>query len=193
MRRFSSVVCILFLLLYMTAYTQPVTAGPSQTVQSPGAFFAINPASFTTPGKVNTLIPLSDGRMLTGGSFIAIGGQAAPRSLAILKSDGSLDTTFQVDATLQVGEIYAAALQADGKIIIGGWFKKVPVPLTYFLLRLNSNGSVDDTFNTTDISISGQVFAILVDRGKDCGRREFHIADTKNRPTQSRWNRRSCF
>ena len=66
MRRFSTIVCILFLLLSMSAYTQPVTAGPSQTVESTGAFFAISPASFTTPGKVNTLIPLSDGRMLIG-------------------------------------------------------------------------------------------------------------------------------
>ena len=135
-------------------------------MQDTGDLFAISPASFTSPGKVNTLIPLSDGRVLIGGSFIAIGGQVTPRSLAILKSDGSLDTTFQADSNLQVTEIYAAGLQPGGKIIIGGWFKKLPVPFSYSLLRLNSNGTVDDTFHTTDISISGQVFTILVDGEK---------------------------
>lgn len=100
MQRFISVMCILFSLLIMPAYTQPVTAGTSHTTLNSGDTFMINPASFTSPGKVNTLIPFSDGRMLIGGSFVSIDGQTAPRSLAILKSDGSLDTTFQVDSNL---------------------------------------------------------------------------------------------
>jgi uncharacterized delta-60 repeat protein len=162
MRRFISIMCILFSLLSVPIYVQPVTAGTSHTAQDTGNFFVISPATFTSPGKANTLIPLSDGRMLIGGSFVTIAGQATPRSLAIIKSDGSLDTTFQVDPNLQVNEIYAAALQPDGKIIIGGWFTKSPVPFPY-LLRLYPNGTVDVTFQPY---IFGQVFAILVDGSK---------------------------
>jgi uncharacterized delta-60 repeat protein len=166
MGRFISVMCSVFFLLSTFAYTQPVTAETTLMARASGGAVPISPASFTSPGRVNTLFPLSDGRMLIGGSFITIGGQSAPRSLAILKSDGTLDTTFQVDSNLQVTEIYTAALQPDGKILIGGWFKKLPVSLTYSLLRLQANGALDDTFNTTSISISGQVFDILMEGEK---------------------------
>ena len=164
MRRFIIVVCVLVSFLSGSAYVQNVNAGSRNSMQNAGGFFAISPATFTTPGKVNTLVPLSDGRMLVGGSFVTIGGQAAPRSLAVIYSDGSLDTSFRVDPNLQVYEVYEAALQPDGKIIIAGWFTKLPTPFTYFLLRLNQNGTVDDTFNT--FNVNGQVFAILVDGDK---------------------------
>jgi len=164
MRRFVSAAWILFALLSLLAYTQPVTARTPQTGQAAGAFFPIRPASFTTPGKVNTSIPLGDGRVLLGGSFVSIGGQAAPGSLAMIKNDGSLDTTFRVDPDLQVYEVYAAALQSDGKIVIAGWFKKLPVYLTHFLLRLEPNGTLDDTFAPT--AINSQVYSILVDGEK---------------------------
>ena len=142
-------------------------SGKHYTVSSTldmGNFFAISPATFTSPGRINTLIPLSDGRILAAGSFVAIGGQATPRSLTILQSDGSMDTTFQIDARLQVREVYDAALQGDGKIVIAGLFKKPPDPSTYFLLRLNPNGSLDEAFKNGDIN--SQVFAILIDGEK---------------------------
>jgi uncharacterized delta-60 repeat protein len=119
---------------------------------------------FTSPGKVNAFIPLSDGRVLVAGKFVAIGGQATPRSLAILKSDGAVDPTFQVDARLQVGEVYDAALQEDGKIVIAGRFDILPSPLTHFLLRLNPNGSLDEAFVNYDIY--GLVSAVLIDGNK---------------------------
>jgi uncharacterized Zn-binding protein involved in type VI secretion len=92
-----------------SAHTRPVDP-PTVPLTGTGDFFVINPAMFTSPGKVNAFIPLSDGRVLVAGKFVAIGGQATPRSLAILKSDGAVDPTFQVDARLQVGEVYDAAL-----------------------------------------------------------------------------------
>jgi len=164
MRRYISVMCILFLLFSVSAYTQPVTAGTSQTVQDTGDLFAISPASFTSPGKVNTLIPLSDGRVILGGRFVSVGVQAAPGSLAILKTDGTVDPNFQVDPNLLVYELYAAALQPDGKIVIAGWFHHKPVPLTVFLLRLNASGSLDNSFNT--IYFNSQVRTVLIDGGK---------------------------
>jgi uncharacterized delta-60 repeat protein len=164
MRRFLIVTCILLSFLSVPTMIRSVTAEATHTALTAGIIPAGSMTAFTSPGKANTLIPLSDGRMLIGGSFVSIGGQAAPRSLAIIKSDDSLDTSFQVDPNLQVYEVYAAALQSNGKIVIAGWFKKTPVPLTYFLLRLNSNGTLDDTFNTT--YFSSQVFAILVDGEK---------------------------
>ncbi len=159
MSRNISVLWVLCLLLSL--FTQPVIAETPQTAQGSGGSYATSPAIFTIPGKINTLVPLGDGRILAGGSFTAIGSQSAPRSLAILKADGSLDTAFQVNSGLRVTETYAAALQADGKILIAGQFRQPPLPLTEYLLRLNPNGSVDDTF--TPPNFSGPVYAILVD------------------------------
>ncbi len=145
------------------AHTRPVDP-PTVPLTGTGNFFVINPAMFTSPGKVNTFIPLSDGRVLVAGKFVAIGGQATPRSLAILKSDGAVDPTFQVDVHLQVGEVYDAALQEDGKIVIAGRFDILPSPLTHFLLRLNPNGSLDEAFVNYDIF--GIVSAVLIDGNK---------------------------
>ena len=55
-------------------------------------------------------------------------------------------------------------LQSNGQIVIAGWFQKPPVPLTYFLLRLNPDGSLDDAF--VPWSFNSQVYAILVDGEK---------------------------
>ena len=164
MHRSLTLICIVFLLLLAPFQHQPVAAGPFHATLASGELFASPAASFTTPGKVNVLIPLSDGRVLAGGSFTSIGGQPAPRSLAIINSAGLLDGTFQVDPRLQVFEVYDAALQADGKIIIAGWFKILPSPYTYSLLRLNPNGSLDNSLTST--SINGQIFSVLVDGDK---------------------------
>lgn len=146
-----------------TSLAQPESYGDQAipTTSTTDTLFTMNPAIFTSPGTINTLVPLSDGRTLIGGRFVSISGQPTPRSLAILKSDGTVDTTFQVDSRLMVTEIYEAAVQADGKIIIAGIFTS---PFHYFLLRLYPNGLVDETFNV--ISISGPVFAVLVDGAK---------------------------
>jgi len=45
------------------------------------------------------------------------------------------------------GHVYALAVQADGKIILGGWFDHVGGIARQNLARLNADGSVDGTFD----------------------------------------------
>ncbi len=158
MRRFMAAICVLFSLLSITSPS--VIAASS--ARAAGEIIAGSPALFTIPGKINALIPLSNGKMLTGGSFISVGGQPAPRSLAIINSDGSLDPSFQVDPSLQVGEVNAAALQPDGKIVIVGWFHVLPDTFTYYYLRLNANGTLDDGFYKYAI-LAAQVYSVYID------------------------------
>ncbi len=122
MRKLLSLVCLIFLILTTLVYAQPVNAINLQSEISSETIFRVNPARFTTPGKVNALIPLGDGRMLVAGKFTTIGNQSTPRSLAVLKSDGSVDGSFQADPAIQVIELQAAAIQPDGKILIGGLY-----------------------------------------------------------------------
>jgi uncharacterized delta-60 repeat protein len=56
----------------------------------------------------------------------------------------SLDTTFNLGAN---GEIYALALQPDGKILVGGSFTTLGGAERNYVGRINLDGSLDTTFN----------------------------------------------
>ncbi len=101
-------------------------------------------------------------RIVIGGSFTAYNGQ--PRNcIAQLTDSGALDTSF-VPTTGANATVYAVAVQTDGKIIIGGDFTMVNgVPLNH-IARLNTDGSVDMTFNPgTGASDSVRALAVQPD------------------------------
>ena len=64
-----------------------------------------------------------DGKILIGGDFTTLspnGGAVVTRNrIARLNPDGTLDTAFNPNAN---GAVYAIAVQADGKILVGGVF-----------------------------------------------------------------------
>jgi uncharacterized delta-60 repeat protein len=104
------------------------------------------------------MVVQSDGRILIGGSFTTVGGVTRKR-VARLNSDGSLDPSFNLDADLNLnGAVYAMAVQSDGKILIGGDFTMVGSTARNRVARLNSDGSLDSTFNSLnnviDIDVS---------------------------------------
>ena len=43
--------------------------------------------------------------------------------------------------------VYSTVIQADGKIIVGGWFTSFNGKLCNRITRLNADGSIDATFN----------------------------------------------
>src|SRR5204862_2030158 len=61
-----------------------------------------------------------------------------------LNSDGTLDTNF---VSAAAGDVYSMALQPDGKLIVGGYFSALSGAESYGLLRLNANGSRDNSFD----------------------------------------------
>ncbi|MCI0475522.1 MAG: delta-60 repeat domain-containing protein, partial [Anaerolineales bacterium] len=88
----------------------------------------------------------TDGKVVIGGSFTMVGSSSTPMNrVARLNADGSRDTTFgNPDAN---GTVYALALQADGKILIGGDFTSVGGTTRNYVARLNANGTLDDSFD----------------------------------------------
>ena len=86
-----------------------------------------------------------DGKILIGGIFTTYGG-TAQRHIARLNPEGSLDTEF-VTGSGPNDFVHAIALQTDGKILIGGEFESFNGASRIRIARLNSDGSLDQSFN----------------------------------------------
>ena len=96
-----------------------------------------------------------DGKILMGGSFTSLspnGGATVTRNrIARLERDGRLDQTLNLSA---VGsEVFAIAVQPDGKILIGGFFSSVLGVTRNNIARLNTDGTLDTAFNPNANSI----------------------------------------
>ena len=114
---------------------------------------------------VHALALLPDGKVLIGGEFSAYNGNAAaPNELLRLNADGSLDTTFNPGGAGADDIILALAVQADGKVVIGGRFTTYngnsAVPT--YLLRVNADGTFDASFNPGGAGPSNPVAAMAV-------------------------------
>ena len=102
----------------------------------------------------------ADGKILVGGYFTSMGGQTRNR-IARLSPDGSLDATFDpnVTGTTGTGAVFAVAVQADGKILVGGDFTSISGQTRNNIARLNPDGSLDASF---DANAKYFVFAVAV-------------------------------
>ena len=111
--------------------------------------------------RVRSIAVQADGKILAGGDFITLAPNGGPtvtrNNIARLESDGRLDQTL--DLSLVGFAVYAAAVQPDGKILIGGTFSNVLGVARNNIARLNSDGTLDSGFNP---NANGDVFSIAV-------------------------------
>ena len=96
-------------------------------------------------GVVWSIALQTDGRILVGGDFKSFDGKPWG-GLVRLNPNGSLDTTFNTGAGADAA-VFAVALQADGKIVIGGDFTRFNALERNRVARLNPDGSVDHAFD----------------------------------------------
>ena len=87
----------------------------------------------------------SDGKILVSGFFEIYNG-VTRRRIVRLNSDGSFDSSFTPLSDAN-GFIYGQAIQSDGKIIIVGNFTTVNGQSRSGIARLNSDGTLDSTYN----------------------------------------------
>ncbi|MGV3773676.1 MAG: Ig-like domain-containing protein [Verrucomicrobiales bacterium] len=116
----------------------------------------LDPSFNAAPGYwVRHMAVQTDGKIVIGGFFQYVEGQSRKR-IARLNEDGTLDGTFQVGDGLE-GRIVPAdptepfvfqvAIQPDGKIIAVGNFTSYKGVPRNGIVRLNSDGSLDTSFN----------------------------------------------
>ena len=122
-------------------------------------FSMVDPSSISL---VEAILVQPDGRILVAGTFNEAGQPL--NSIRRLNANGSLDSTFFSGATESGGGgIHAAALQPDGRIIIAGSFTSYRGTPRNRIARLNSDGSLDKTFNPgTGVTVNGQSGGNLV-------------------------------
>lgn len=98
---------------------------------------------------VETIIPLNNGKVLIGGDFKKYKGTRVD-GIARINSDGTLDTSFDTNPgfnTFNTPEVQAIAIQSDGKIVAGGKFSKFNGVTVENIVRFNTDGTVDNSFN----------------------------------------------
>jgi len=87
---------------------------------------------------VDSLGVQADGKILLGGAFLKLDGQWC-YYIGRLNADGTLDGTLDGELEPGTAGVGCLALQADGKILVGGDFSS--------LVRLNADGTLDSGFN----------------------------------------------
>lgn len=104
-------------------------------------------------GNVRSIKVQEDGKILIGGDFVSFGGVSVGR-LVRINIDGTLDDTFNVSPSSPVvynagfnNSVYTIKIQNDGKVLVGGTFTSYNGSFYNRLVRLESDGSLDTTFN----------------------------------------------
>ncbi len=96
-------------------------------------------------GTVSCVKIQDDGKILVAGSFSSY-DNVPFNDIVRLNPDGSIDSTFD-PGTGSSGDVVSLAIDSNGKIVIGGNFMSFNNSNVYNVVRLNSNGTIDSSFN----------------------------------------------
>ena len=96
-------------------------------------------------GAVNAIGRQSDGRLIVGGTFRVYDGNDSPR-IARLFADGAFDQNFLVGEGAS-GEVMDLEIADDDRIIVTGAFASFDGVLFGRIVRLESSGNIDFSFN----------------------------------------------
>lgn len=149
-------------------YTVALTVITSLAIAQPGGLDKLYIQDFgvgSKGGADNQVLAtgkLSDGSIIAAGYFTTIDGFAS--RIIKFKADGTIDTNFAKTTYngFGINTYLTITIQADDKILVGGEFDGGNI------MRLNSNGTVDETFKTnigtgaTDGTNSSVVNSIVI-------------------------------
>ncbi len=97
--------------------------------------------------SVDSIVVQADGKILVGGVFTTLGGQGR-NAIGRLNADGSLDSSFNAVVKSEWNpNVSSLAVQADGKILVAGFFSWLDGQPRNYMGRLNADGSLDSSFN----------------------------------------------
>lgn len=132
-------------------------------------------SSTTSSARISAICVQPDGKILIGGHFTSLGQSWHPnytaRSfLTRLNADGSLDNSFTPVTIEKISGsnnliysimIYKIVLQPNGKILVVGDFSSCNGSYRNKVFRLNSNGTLDYTFEVNSIIGNKDAYAVV--------------------------------
>lgn len=115
---------------------------------------------------------MSSGQIMVGGLFTAVNGTTRNR-MARLNSNGSLDTSWNLEGSGFNERILDLLEQPDGKFVVAGRFTQFNAQTKNRIVRLNANGTLDTSFAIGN-GLEGGEFTIQATR---------IVIDSRNRVT----------
>jgi uncharacterized delta-60 repeat protein len=97
-------------------------------------------------GAINQLALQSDGKIIAIGATTAYSG-SSNAGIVRINTDGTKDTTFNMGSGFNTTAIYTVGIQSTGKIIVGGNFSIYSGSTNNYIVRINTDGTKDTTFN----------------------------------------------
>ena len=161
--------------LLLAGYTVQVGGSSFPTLAKLNADGTVDPtfARSTSYINVSDIIIQPDNKVLLCGQFASFNGVASA-GLVRLNADGTVDRAFST--ALGAGFLQSSgspvqdpcmALQADGKILVGGYFQNYQGTGRAALVRLNADGTLDTTYTPTFVTSSTYpnpfVYAVALD------------------------------
>ncbi|MCU0417393.1 MAG: T9SS type A sorting domain-containing protein [Cytophagaceae bacterium] len=107
--------------------------------------------------QISSVVIQNDGKIIIGGSFTSYNGFTCNR-IARLNNNGTFDNSF-VSGIGFNSDVLVLTMQSDNKILVGGAFTNYNTIEKERLLRIHSDGSVDNTFNS---SVENYVYSITI-------------------------------
>jgi len=154
----------------------------------PGTQGGVSGTANGNGGTVYAVVEQPDGKAVIAGSFNSFDSNPYNRIVRLL-SNGYQDPTFLAAPNSGANDVInAMALQPNGKIIIGGNFTAFNSANRYHIARLNSDGSVDSTFNPGS-GVNGPVLSVaLQTNGQIVIGGNFTAVNGTNMPSVARIN-----
>lgn len=100
--------------------------------------------------RVTCIKPLASGQIYVSGWFTSYKGSSCNWRIVRLNEDGTLDGAFQgetVGLNSPDGSVMTMVVQSDGKVVLGGWFNAYNDQQQNLLIRFNSDGTKDASFD----------------------------------------------
>jgi uncharacterized delta-60 repeat protein len=120
-----------------------------------------NPGTAGASSIVNSIVIQNDGKIVLGGQFSAYSGSTV-NYIARANTNGTMDTGSTWNTGAGFGNIVQnIAIQSDQKIIVGGNFTTYSGSTKNYIVRLNTNGTLDTTFTPASGGFNSTVSTII--------------------------------
>ena len=109
-------------------------------------------------GPIYSIVQQPDNKLIVGGFFSSYSG-SANNNIVRINPSGSIDTTFAISGGFN-NTVRTIIQQSDGKIVAGGSFTSYSGSANNRIVRINSNGTKDTTFNI-GTGFDNDIFSII--------------------------------